>query len=129
MANLLTNHFVAFIDLLGFGSMVSHDCESPENSQKYIDKLKETHRKTKELKGEIDGLQLTQFSDSIVLALPYDKRSFREFSTLVSNYQFELLKNGILCRGGISYGMHYYEDDFLFSNGLIHAYNIEKDIS
>lgn len=129
MANLLTNYFVAFIDLLGFSSMVSHDCESPEAAQKYIDKLKATHKKTKELKDEIKGLQLTQFSDSIVLALPYKKESFHEFSTLVSNYQYELLKNGILCRGGISYGMHHYEDDFLFSSGLIHAYNIEKDVS
>jgi len=129
MANLLTNYFVAFIDLLGFSSMVSHDCESPETAQKYIDKLKATHKKTKELKNGIEGLQLTQFSDSIVLALPYKKDSFGEFSTLVSNYQYELLQNGILCRGGISYGMHHYEDDFLFSSGLIHAYNIEKDIS
>lgn len=129
MANLLTNYFVAFIDLLGFSSMVNHDCENPENAQKYIDKLKATHKKTKELKNGIDGLQLTQFSDSIVLALPYQKDSFDEFSRLVSNYQYELLKNGILCRGGISYGMHHYEDDFLFSSGLIHAYNIEKDIS
>ncbi|WP_155290716.1 hypothetical protein [Pseudomonas chlororaphis] len=109
--------------------MVNHDCESPETAQKYIDKLKETHKKTKKLKNEIDGLQLTQFSDSIVLALPYKRESFDDFSKLVSNYQYELLKNGILCRGGISYGMHHYEDDFLFSNGLIHAYNIEKDIS
>ncbi len=129
MANLLTNYFVAFIDLLGFSSMVNHDCESPETAQKYIDKLKATHKKTKELRDGIAGLQLTQFSDSIVLALPYKKESFQDFSILVSNYQYELLQNGILCRGGISYGMHYYEDDFLFSNGLIHAYTIEKDIS
>lgn len=129
MANLLTNYFVAFIDLLGFSSMVSHDCESPETAQKYIDKLKATHKKTKELKNEIDGLQLTQFSDSIVLALPYKKESFEDFSRLVATYQYELLQNGILCRGGISYGMHHYEDDFLFSSGLIHAYNIEKDVS
>ncbi|TSD75542.1 hypothetical protein FFI16_003610 [Pseudomonas sp. KBS0710] len=109
--------------------MVNHDCENPETAQKYIDKLKSIHQKTKELKNEIDGLQLTQFSDSIVLALPYKKESFIEFSKLVSNYQYELLGSGIICRGGISYGMHHYEDDFLFSSGLIHAYNIEKDIS
>lgn len=129
MANSLTNHFVAFIDLLGFSSMVNHDCEKPETAQKYIDKLKSIHKRTKDLKNEIDGLQLTQFSDSIVLALPYEKDSFSEFSRLVSNYQYELLASGIICRGGISYGMHHYEDDFLFSSGLIHAYNIEKDIS
>lgn len=129
MANSLTNHFVAFIDLLGFSNMVKHDCENPETAQKYIDKLKAIHTKTKDLKNEIDGLQLTQFSDSIVLALPYEKDSFSDFSKLVANYQYELLGSGIICRGGISYGMHHYEDDFLFSSGLIHAYNIEKDIS
>lgn len=129
MTSQLTNHFVAFIDLLGFSSMVNHDCENPETAHKYIDKLKETHKTTKELKKEIDGLQLTQFSDSIVLALPYNRDSFSRFIKLVADYQYNLLQSGILCRGGISYGMHFFEDDFLFSNGLIHAYHIEKEIS
>ena len=109
--------------------MVRHDCENPEKDYKYIDKLKHAHNQTKELKNRLDNLQLIQFSDSVVLALPYDKSSFLDFSKLVSNYQYELLKSGILCRGGVSYGMHHFEDDFLFSSGLIHAYNIEKDIS
>jgi len=129
MTNLLNNYFVAFIDLLGFSSMVRHDCENPVSSQKYIDKLKTAHTKTKELQNQLDDLQLIQFSDSIVLAIPYNKENFTNFSRLVADYQYELLKANILCRGGISYGMHHFENDFLFSNGLIHAYQIEKDIS
>ncbi|MBG6291067.1 hypothetical protein [Pseudomonas nitroreducens] len=109
--------------------MVKHDCENPESSQKYIDRLKEIHVTTKKLKDEIEDLQLTQFSDSVVLALPFKASEFENFAKLVSDYQFNLLSNGILCRGGISYGMHHFDGDFLFSNGLIHAYNIEKDIS
>lgn len=129
MTTQLKNHFVAFIDLLGFSDMVKHDCENPEHAHKYIDKLKNTHNSTKELKDKIENLQLIQFSDSIVLALPFHKENFSKFSKLVSDYQYSLLSSGILCRGGISYGMHHFEDDFLFSNGLIHAYLIEKDTS
>lgn len=129
MTEKLKNHFVAFIDLLGFSSMVKHDCENPESAHKYIDKLKDIHSKTRELQKEIEGLQLIQFSDSVVLALPFNKDHFEAFSKLVSDYQFSLLENGILCRGGVSYGIHHFDKDFLFSNGLIHAYNIEKDIA
>jgi len=129
MSNLLKNYFVAFIDLLGFSSMVRHDCENPVSSQKYIDKLKAAHAKAKELQDHLENLQLIQFSDSIVLAIPYNRNNFDRFSKMVADYQYELLKSNILCRGGISYGMHHFENDFLFSNGLIHAYNIEKDIS
>ncbi|WP_252091719.1 hypothetical protein [Pseudomonas sp. MWU13-3659] len=129
MSNILKNYFVAFIDLLGFSNMVSHDCENPVSSQKYIDKLKSVHAQTKKLQGNLENLQLIQFSDSVVLALPFNKEKFHDFLSLVADYQYELLKNSILCRGGISYGMHHFEDDFLFSSGLIHAYNLEKDIS
>jgi hypothetical protein len=61
MTTQLANHFVAFIDLLGFSNMVKHGCESPETAHKYINKLKATHKQTKDLKDEIKDLQLIQF--------------------------------------------------------------------
>ena len=36
---VLNNHFVAFVDLLGFSNMVNYDCERPDGEQQYIEIL------------------------------------------------------------------------------------------
>lgn len=126
---ILNNYYVAFIDLLGFSHMVKHDCETHKGNQKYFSKLYEVHKKSQSLKDGLEGLQVTQFSDSIVLSLPYCKENFESFIDVIATHQFELLKNGILCRGGVSYGMQFSEEAFLFSNGLIDAYRIESEVA
>lgn len=125
----LKTHIVAFIDLLGFSSMVSHDCEKPEGEQKFISKLFEVHNKTKEISDGIEGMSLTQFSDSVVLSLPYSIDNFNAICGIISSYQYQLLCSGILCRGGVSYGKHFSTEDFLFSHGLIDAYCIESKLA
>ena len=126
---VLNNHFVAFVDLLGFSNMVNYDCERPDGEQQYIEILYNAYIETKEIKKTIPGLQVTQFSDSVVLALPYCKNNFQNFIKTVAEYQYNLLKSGILCRGGISYGKHFSCDEFLFSSGMIDAYRIESEIA
>lgn len=125
----LKTHIVAFIDLLGFSSMVSHDCEKPDGEQKYISNLFDIHTKTKEISASLPGMSLTQFSDSVVLSVPYSVDNFSSLCEIISNFQYALLCSGILCRGGISYGKHFSTEDFLFSHGLIDAYNIESKLA
>jgi hypothetical protein len=125
----LKTHIVAFIDLLGFSSMVAHDCEKPEGEQKYISKLFDVHQKTKEISISLPGMSLTQFSDSVVLSIPYSVENFNSICQIISDFQYDLLCSGILCRGGVSYGKHFSTEDFLFSHGLIDAYNIESKLA
>lgn len=129
MAIELKEYIVAFIDLLGFSAMVQHDCERPNQDHRYIESLYAIHLKTKKLKKTISGLELTQFSDSVVLAIPYSQANYIALVEVISNYQYELLDSGILCRGGVSYGKHFSTEDFLFSNGMIDAYKIESTIA
>ena len=125
----LKTHIVAFIDLLGFSSMVSFDCEKPESERKYISKLYDVHTKTKKLSTTLPGMSLTQFSDSVVLSAPYSIDNFGSICQIISNFQYDLLCSGILCRGGVSYGKHFSTEDFLFSHGLIDAYNLESKLA
>ncbi|MGO0308798.1 hypothetical protein ACTL6P_19785 [Endozoicomonas acroporae] len=125
----LKNHIVAFIDLLGFSSMVSHDCEKPDGEQRFISKLFDVHKKTKEISTQLQGMALTQFSDSVVLSVPYGTDNFHSICRIISNFQYDLLCSGILCRGGVSYGKHFSTEDFLFSHGLIDAYSIESKLA
>ena len=129
MAIELKQYLVAFIDLLGFSSMVAHDCETPNGEQKYIESLYDCHMETRGLKVDHPELQLIQFSDSVVFALPYSIDNYISIVSVISDYQYNLLRKGILCRGGVSYGKHFFTEDFLFSNGMIEAYRLESQVA
>lgn len=122
-------HFVAFIDLLGFSEMVKKDLEAPLGTQKYMDKLYRIHKKTLELNKSTLDLQLVQFSDSIVIATKFDKANFPLFLKIISEFQYNLIEEGILVRGGITYGKHFYNDGFMYSLGLIEAYQLESKVA
>jgi len=121
----LKNHYVAFIDILGFSYMVRSDCEGGVGDQKNLDGLINAHQKTKEISSGIPDLGVWQFSDSIVISAPYAKSSFEDFSEVVIRAQNNLLFEGIMCRGGVAVGKHYSNGSFLFGDGLIEAYRIE----
>ena len=109
--------------------MVKSDCESPNNSEKYMDNLFEIYEHTKNLQNVRSELDIIQFSDSIVLTMPFSKDQFPFFIQIISKFQYDLFCKGIICRGGIAYGKHFAKEGFLFSAGLINAYNIEREIA
>ncbi|WP_404357043.1 hypothetical protein [Methylotuvimicrobium sp. KM1] len=127
MHNGLTYHYVAFIDILGFSDMVEKDCSGPSASAIFLPKLFEVHKKAFEYASKFSGAKVTQFSDSIILALPYSPDNFAEVVDHVALLQQGLLQDGILSRGGLSYGKHYSNQEFIFSDALLRAYKIERD--
>ena len=112
---------VAFVDILGFSSMVKSDCESKNGKYYYFETLKNLNERTR----KITDCNITQFSDSIIFSLPLNKENYQKLITILAEYQLQLLYNSILCRGGIAYGKHYKEYDFMFSQALIEAYQLE----
>ena len=121
-----SNHFVAFIDLLGFSEMVRHDTEATEGARLFVEKLFEAHKAIDFLvSSKKKNIRLTQFSDSIVMSLPVKKDDFIEFLAVVASFQILLLKSGLLCRGGVAYGKHFSDQSFMFSDAMIAAYKIE----
>jgi len=109
--------------------MVKSDCESPNDSEKYMDNLFEIYDHTRNLHNTSSELDIIQFSDSIVLTMPFSKDQFLFFLKMIAKFQYNLFCKGIICRGGIAYGKHFAKEGFLFSAGLINAYNIEKEIA
>lgn len=129
VSSQLEFYFVAFLDVLGFSDMVKSDCESPSGSELYMKKLFDIHEQTLKNHKSNKGLEIVQFSDSIVLAMPFFNDNFPIFIKLIADFQYDLFDKGFLCRGGIAYGKHFSKEGFLFSNGLIEAYQVEKDIA
>ncbi len=112
---------VAFVDILGFSDMVRSDCESKNGSLKFFEILKNINFETK----EITGCSITQFSDSVIFSLPLAEENYEKMVQILCEYQYKLLCNSIICRGAMAYGKHYIENDFMFSQALIEAYQLE----
>lgn len=123
----LKQHYVAFLDLLGFSGMVRSDLVGDSNV--FLTKLFKCHQSAAKVFSDDPNCSLTQFSDSIVISKPYDETTFEWFAKRVANYQRLLLDEGLLCRGGIAVNKHFSNGTFTFSAGLIEAYHVESKIA
>ena len=121
-------YFVAYIDILGFSKMVESDIQT-DHPNLFLTKLFNVYETTRNSFGNHQNLQVIQFSDSVVFAIPNTEENFSRFINIIGQFQYNLFSQGLLCRGGISFGKHYYNNGFLFSGGLIEAYLIERTLS
>lgn len=124
MAIEFKQHFVAFLDVLGFKEMVGHDLSNDKTE--YLRKLYKCHQSAARIFHDDPDCEITQFSDSIVISKPYDATEFAGFVAHVADYQRLLLDEELLCRGGIAVNKHYSAGSFIFSAGLIDAYGVES---
>lgn len=114
--------FVAFIDVLGFSSLVY---SQTNNAIKiYFDYVIDEF--TKELK--LYQFEFYLISDSIVISTETSKKNFEALIRTITKLQMKLITRGILVRGGISIGDLYINRDsnIIVGSGLINAYNLES---
>ena len=126
MKNLYEDKLVAFIDILGFTSLVKSMHTNPEVHDRLLYALKLIKsRKAPEL-SDVTGykIEVSVFSDSIALSTNCDNLWGLIWSC--GSLQAEILKVGVLTRGGISKGKTFHEDDILYGEGMINAYRIES---
>jgi|GEM_PF-1029398 len=120
----LRQHFVAFLDVLGFTEMVEEDLRG--DRQENMSKLFRCHQSAANIFRDDATCSIIQFSDSIVVAMPYSEARFEWFASRVADYQRLLLDEQLLCRGGIAVNKHFSNGSFTFSAGLIQAYKVES---
>lgn len=145
---------VAFIDILGFKAMVKatennptefnklynaiseiKSWESYDSSHNYLYEIEEDAQKKGFEKYRLeDSINATAFSDSIVISVKVNNNDINEkFSSLVCTLAHKgnnLLKQGILLRGGISIGnLLHMPDGTIVGQGLIDAYNLESSLA
>lgn len=131
---------ICFVDILGFKKLVQEyeeditstilqDIqESFEQAEKYLFQF--SWGKNQDL---IKHLEHQTFSDNICISIPYfDNQSdfianFLMIATYVRGFQYLMMTKGFFTRGGLSTGSYYADNNIIFSEGLIQAYNLEKD--
>ena len=138
------NKFVFFFDILGFENLIeSKKCSYIYNIiKKCIDQVDQANGsdillvegdivfENGDLKwGKIIGKpKITFFSDNAILSISeqeIDNEVYR-IAQFVGNLQSYLILEGILIRGGLSYGEIYHDNDIVFGPALVKAYDIES---
>ncbi|MCJ2082060.1 hypothetical protein [Methylobacterium sp. J-090] len=123
---MMSQNFIAFIDVLGFAEMVSSDCNNPSQKFDALFSLIDVMKQIVDIIDDEPEVGFMQFSDSIVLSAPFNREKFGYFLSLCQKLQKILLQKRILCRGGVAVGRHYSSQNFVFSEGLIEAYRLES---
>lgn len=121
---------VAFIDILGFESMISQLSQNPVLHKKIHQALTEIgHYKSYSEQGNTaqSDLEVSVFSDSIVISKP--DRDVRSVIHTIVHLQAQMLRLGILLRGGISAGRSVHKDGLLYGEGVLAAYHLESKVA
>jgi hypothetical protein len=124
-------YIVAFVDILGFTSMINSD----PKGDKYISIIKGALNAAMHM-AEISKNILSPsmmdyrvFSDNICFWIPlkFGPISVASMFALLSEFQLNLLLNGLLCRGGVALGTFFVDNYFLYGNALLAAVKLEKN--
>lgn len=118
------DRIVAFVDILGFGTLVSSLSTNPELHARlhYALTYIKSHRESSH--AAHSHREVSVFSDSIVISAEI----FDAFEVIWTCgwLHAQLLYSGVLTRGGISIGPTIHKDDVLYGEGMLKAYRIES---
>ena len=127
--------YCAFLDVLGFSDRIRASYKNKTANKL----LRQFHaifdRQIKRLKSDSDEsfLYFKSFSDNVLIAHPrFSDDMESEFAfTLwpISKYQFEMALQGFFIRGGLSVGQLFMDDNSVYGEALIDAYELESKIA
>ena len=120
--------FVAFIDLLGFRDVLNRMFTNEPQLFKTVLQVLKLAKSFADVPDPENMRAITAFSDSVVVTSGGPFGTAGLFAT-VGVLAGELLKRGILCRGGIARGRMYHADGILFGEALVRAYDLERHVA
>ena len=123
-----TDRFVAFIDILGFRDFIERMFnDEPELFGTLLEALESANSMAGERDPE-NVRAISAFSDSVVISEggPFGTAGLLAY---VRAFAGQLIRRGILCRGGIAQGRTYHAGGIVFGEGLLRAYDLERDVA
>lgn len=127
---LYKNKIVCFIDILGFGDMVSKEyVNNPERIHAILSKIRTaiTDWGQVPVASSID-IQITQFSDSLVFSFLPTQHYFMSLN-FFKELAIQLIQEGVVFRGGITYGKIFHDREFVFGPAMNEAYRLENKVA
>lgn len=127
--------FTAFIDILGFTELIGRTATTPpemalENIVTALD-IPRPAKKGQMLIGNVGDIsksdhRIAQFSDSLIISTENTAAGLLHLVNHAERIAFSFLKLGFMCRGGISKGLLYHEENIAFGPAMIEAYHLES---
>jgi hypothetical protein len=142
MTHLPSDRILAFIDFLGFRSLVRKMEEDPSLHDLIRTTLDEIREKVEwhsldrikardpDFAAESYPIMYTQFSDSLVVSVEANHpHSAQSVLMVVSELADRLLLKGIFVRGGISMGWARHDSNIVYGRAMIDAYRLESEVA
>lgn len=125
-----TTRIVAFIDIIGFSDLIERMFGAEPELFRILLGALEIAKSFADEPDPENVQAITAFSDSVVISIG-GPPSFGMSGILATVHVLtgQLLKRGILCRGGIHEGRTYHSEGIVFGEGLLRAYDLEKNVA
>jgi hypothetical protein len=132
------NCLVAYLDILGFREHLERYINPKQAADAQILEkieagLDDAFKSIKTGINEyFDLIRYRNFSDCSCISAPEFCNTLPEasalslFLTFLNSYNFHLIRRNIYLRGGVSSGFHHEEENLIFSEGLIKAFDLES---
>jgi hypothetical protein len=132
--------FVAFLDILGFQSLVLESKDRSEKMRTIIESLRICGAFPPEGKKvsrtgcleKLISVRTRQFSDTIVLFVKEDPEDLAQLCLMIRYLQDRLWENRICLRGAITLGLMYWpknQENITVGPGVVEAYKLESEIA
>lgn len=128
-------HFVAFLDILGFKSIIDATAKNSDECERIFKVLNYIAKVRTENYDNAKGLILNDvsvFSDSIVISYPVNLSIGGALFHVLMDIVFiciDLLSAGIFVRGGVTCGQMYHDKNICFGPAMIKAYKLESEVA
>lgn len=131
------DRLIVFLDIMGFKNIVERSANEP-NLVEAIKNLGEFNYNLQvatyynagtPFNGIIPGLQVTVFSDSIVISCPVVPGNLYYFMLLVASHCLAINRQGFFVRGGITFGKLYHNGNVCFGPAMNRAYFLESEMA
>ena len=138
----MRNSWVVYLDILGFSAQVAKATGNGTANQLLLELTTALDEAKVDLKIDYEeyaahGIKeapyaVKMFTDNVVLGFPIRDDGESEFGRMIDIlglWQFTLLKHGFFVRGGVTVGPVYMDDDVVFGQGLLDAYDAETKLA
>lgn len=122
------DRYVAFVDILGFGSLVDRADKDPDLREAIANALR-TARQVAAPEGSETRLQFHFFSDSIIATSKRSEDGLWHLLLSMDALTNNLLNQDIWVRGAVAVGGVYDDPDLVFGTGINKAYSLESAIA
>ena len=119
--------YVAFLDMLGFKSLVARAETGPAERVRLSEVL-ELMRDSLTQNPRL-SLRFTYFSDCLILSIKRTADGLMEAFESINVLAFNLLQFDVLVRGGLVAGNAHHDEDFVYGTAVNRAFHLEHEVA